>query len=306
MAVRIESRTFKDLRLDALGELAGYNRYEALGRLSHLWEHCTDRQAKVVSEVIVRACLGPRGVEAILGADLGERTEGGIRVKGADGKIEWFAGYRDGAAAGGQARAENADRDAGGRFASKPGPADRPSDPAESSGSPPLDQRPDQLDGSWKAAGPAEPAPLQRSFSSSFSSSSSSAKADGLSVGDLVAMVQGEDWKAWKKFIGLGRWEGLAKGLAPYRLEEILQAKLEAEGADGVPTVGFLLRIIERHRAEPEAKRVQRREAQKAASPQRPKSTVAPLPKPEECTADGIAEAKRIVASLAGKKAMGG
>jgi hypothetical protein len=101
--VRLEAPVFSEARLEALGAIAGYNRYEALGRMAHLWSWCTDRATYVATEAIVRGCLGPAGVEAILGAELGERVEGGIRVRGTAGRVEWLDVKRKAAAAGGSA-----------------------------------------------------------------------------------------------------------------------------------------------------------------------------------------------------------
>jgi len=104
-SVRIEDEAFGEPRIELLGELAGYNRYEALGRLAHLWRMCTHRQQHIVSETVVTACLGPRGVEALIGAELGERAGDGIRVRGTAGRIEWLQELRERAAAGGRSRA---------------------------------------------------------------------------------------------------------------------------------------------------------------------------------------------------------
>lgn len=103
--VRIEDEAFADVRIEMLGTLAGYNRFEALGRLAYLWRMCTQRGAYVVTEAFVSAALGDRGVEALLGAELGERTEGGIRVRGTQGRIEWLEKKRAQSKAGGKANA---------------------------------------------------------------------------------------------------------------------------------------------------------------------------------------------------------
>lgn len=101
--VRLEDAAFGDARIETLGQIAGYNRYEALGRMAHLWRWCTDRATYVVSEAVVRGCLGPQGVEALLESELGERVEGGIRVRGTVGRVEWLDVKRKASAAGGEA-----------------------------------------------------------------------------------------------------------------------------------------------------------------------------------------------------------
>lgn len=101
--VRIEDEAFGDPRIEALGTIAGYNRYEALGRLAHLWRVCTQREAYILSDVQISGCLGAKGPEALIGAELGERVEGGIRIKGTEGRIEWLQKLRASAKAGGAA-----------------------------------------------------------------------------------------------------------------------------------------------------------------------------------------------------------
>lgn len=102
-SVRIEDEAFSDPRYDMLGVLAGYNRYEALGRMACLWRHCTHRESAVVSAKLVAAFLGERGPAAIIEADLGELADGGIRVKGTSGRIEWLRDLRAKSKVGGEA-----------------------------------------------------------------------------------------------------------------------------------------------------------------------------------------------------------
>jgi len=103
-SVRIESEAFSDPRVELLGTLAGYNRYEALGRLAHLWMVCTHRESYELPAVNVIACLGEKGIEALVGSGLGERTESGVRVKGTKGRIEWLKTRREASRAGGEAK----------------------------------------------------------------------------------------------------------------------------------------------------------------------------------------------------------
>jgi uncharacterized phage protein (TIGR02220 family) len=111
-SVRIEDEAFADVRVELLGTVAGYNRFEALGRLAHLWRLCTQRETHVVSEAIVVATLGERGVEALLASELGERvltpgepsdSQMAIRVRGTAGRIEWLSALRSASKAGGEA-----------------------------------------------------------------------------------------------------------------------------------------------------------------------------------------------------------
>lgn len=139
--VRIEDEAFSDPRIELLGSLCGYNRFEALGRLAHLWRMCTRRGEYCVSPAIIAACLGDAGPAAIVTAELGEETPDGIRVKGTEGRIEWRQQYvqqpSSTKAAAGRARAQNAPRDARGRLlprsAAPAGPADVQQDPSSTS-----------------------------------------------------------------------------------------------------------------------------------------------------------------------------
>ncbi len=99
--VRIEAGAFSDQRYELLGQLAGYSRFEALGRMAHLWSVCTELGCAVVSESRIKACLGLAGADAIVEAELGERTEGGVgrpdRMVPAGGRAqESCAGCRPG------------------------------------------------------------------------------------------------------------------------------------------------------------------------------------------------------------------
>lgn len=141
--VRIEAEAFADPRFSLLGHLAGYNADEALGRMARLWAVCTKRGSGVVTSAIVRACLGPSGLEAILGSELGEETAGGIRVKGATSeRVGWYVPAVENrkalAQAAGKKRAANAPRNQRGQLLPSAPPAD---DQRNASGEPADDQR---------------------------------------------------------------------------------------------------------------------------------------------------------------------
>jgi hypothetical protein len=140
MAVRIEEAAFGDARFTALGELAGYNEHEALGRMARLWRYCTQRNAYIAPEAIIRACLGPKGVEALIDADLGERTPEGIRIRGTSGRVEWLEEARNGSSAGGKARAATAERGADGKMLPRQNGESIQRNPAESTAGKTLDQ----------------------------------------------------------------------------------------------------------------------------------------------------------------------
>lgn len=105
-SVRIENDAFTDARMTVLAEAARFrNHYEALGRMAHLWRTCTATQQYVLSEAIVRAHLGKLGPDALVACGLGERVEGGIRIRGTKGRIEWLEKLRVNSEKGGLARA---------------------------------------------------------------------------------------------------------------------------------------------------------------------------------------------------------
>lgn len=105
-SVRIESDAFTDPRFDLLAILADLpgGRFEALGRMAHIWRYCTDRQTHTVSDMIVGAILGTNGPKALVESGLGEATEDGIKIKGTEGRIEWLGRLRENASRGGLAK----------------------------------------------------------------------------------------------------------------------------------------------------------------------------------------------------------
>lgn len=121
----------KDDRFEVLGDIAGYNKYEALGRMNHLWAWCRDRRladapegfdSYVVSEDVVIRFLGEKGVKAILAADvdtfaLGQRVTKGILLRGTSQTVAALRQRAGAASAGGNAR--SAGVPAGGRLAGR-------------------------------------------------------------------------------------------------------------------------------------------------------------------------------------------
>lgn len=103
-SVRIEAEAFSDWRYEKLGQLLGTSRYDALGRMAYVWRHCTERQSHTVTASALDGIGGVSGfAAAMMAADLGEEGPDGIRVKGAEGRIEWLAEIRANAKKGGEA-----------------------------------------------------------------------------------------------------------------------------------------------------------------------------------------------------------
>lgn len=236
MAVRIEQKAFGDARFAALGDLCGYNRHEALGRMAQLWDYCTERNTYVAPESIIRGCLGPNGVEALIDADLGERIEQGIRVRGTSGRVEWLETARTGAQLGGESRAATAVRGPDGRMLPRQNGDSTQRNPAESPAGGQLDQ----------PAGSSRPAP-------------SSPLA--LVLVDVLVLEGGSQERtltvealnkaledAWKWSIPPKWYPGFSK-LAPFSPAELRAARLAVartvadEG--GKPNPGLLLRKLE-------------------------------------------------------------
>lgn len=126
--VAVRTDLVKDERVSALGDLAGYNVYEARGRLVTLWSWCVDRRlldapadsdGYAVSESVVRRFMGPRGVEAMLGDGCDElalavrRHDGLLYLRGTGEYVTSLRGLAATARAGGSARASGTRDDAG-------------------------------------------------------------------------------------------------------------------------------------------------------------------------------------------------
>lgn len=132
--VDLRTDVLKDERFEVLGEIAGYNRYEAIGRMSALWAWCIDRGLKdapdgsdgyVVAEPIALRFLGTRGIAALLadGCDelaLGVRqSDGRLYLRGTSEYVAARRARQETASAGGRARSES-QRDDHGRFVGEP------------------------------------------------------------------------------------------------------------------------------------------------------------------------------------------
>lgn len=144
--VAVETDVVKDESFAVLGDVCGYNRDEALGRVFRMWAWCADRKLRdapegcpgyAVPEGVVVRFLGPDGVRGILGDGvaefaLGERWGDLIYLRGTDATVTSRRSKINGAIAGGEARAREVlatgARDSGGLFVSDDttSPADSP------------------------------------------------------------------------------------------------------------------------------------------------------------------------------------
>lgn len=151
--VTLAHKIHSDRRFDLMAEIAGWSRWEAVGRMSALFARCTALQTDRPLPEVIRVHLGLRGEQLLVESTLGERCEdGSIRVKGGGltggdtDRFGWYEPVREQQREAGAKRAKTAIRGPGGKFG--PGPARSSAHPADTSAS--------------STAGPAEPAEHQR------------------------------------------------------------------------------------------------------------------------------------------------
>ncbi len=152
MAVKIEAVAFTDPRFSILSRellsLAGVQgavppQLQAglgLGIMATVWQWCTVRNRSVLSSLEVQAIIHVDGAdEALVVADLAERTRDGLRIKGATEKrIGWKDKLNQRNEQGGKSRSQSAVRGPGGRFSAGPAKAgDRLDGAPPASASPP-------------------------------------------------------------------------------------------------------------------------------------------------------------------------
>lgn len=102
-AVRIEEEAFGDRRYDVLAQILGLPDADcARGKMAAVWRQCTQETKHVLSAEMVRAILGENGPDALLKSCLGEPVEGGIRIRGTEGRIEWLTKIRKNGRKGGR------------------------------------------------------------------------------------------------------------------------------------------------------------------------------------------------------------
>lgn len=105
-SVRIEDEAFSDERYGVLASLCGLaDPDHARGKMARLWRQCTAQRTYVLPIDLVCSVLGENGAEGIVKADLGEQVDGGIRIRGTKGRIEWLSKLRNNARKGGKAKA---------------------------------------------------------------------------------------------------------------------------------------------------------------------------------------------------------
>jgi hypothetical protein len=121
----------KEVRVEVIADITGFDRDQVLGKLFRLWAWCTDRglddapedcDGYAVPARVIRQFLGERGVEALLGDDCDElamaarRPDGLFYLRGTDETVSRLRTLRSTASAGGLAARDRNKRDGAGRF----------------------------------------------------------------------------------------------------------------------------------------------------------------------------------------------
>lgn len=108
--VNIEEQAWNDPRFRLLGEVAGIDRFSALGRCAALWQHCTEAQTYELSAPYIDVISElPGFAEFLVQADLAVRLESGkYRIRGTQGQIEWLGRLRGNAKKAIEQRKSNA------------------------------------------------------------------------------------------------------------------------------------------------------------------------------------------------------
>ena len=102
-AVRTESDAFGDVRYERLARLAGLaDADHARGKMARLWRQCTMEKRYVLPIEDVIEVLGERAIAALTESRLGEEVDGGVRIRGTKGRIEWLDKLRKNGRKGGR------------------------------------------------------------------------------------------------------------------------------------------------------------------------------------------------------------
>jgi hypothetical protein len=103
--IGVESRALSDPRFRILAKLVGLaDGDHARGKCEHVWNETQERGDYVLSPEIIDAAVQIDGfAEAMIRSELAELADGGVRVRGTAGRIEWLEAKRATAASGGRA-----------------------------------------------------------------------------------------------------------------------------------------------------------------------------------------------------------
>lgn len=105
--INIDAQALIDPRFKGLGKLLGGNHFMALGYMVHIWHYCTERQTYVIERDMVELITDREDfADLLIKAGLAEDSEGGIRIKGLEGRIEWLSSLRENGKKGGRPKKE--------------------------------------------------------------------------------------------------------------------------------------------------------------------------------------------------------
>lgn len=105
--VNIEDTAYGDIRFAKLGRATGQTRFDCLGRMAHVWRHCTSAQTYEITREDFELLYEIEGsFDLAVAAGMLEKVGDGVAyVRGTKGRIEWLSAQRENAAKGGRANA---------------------------------------------------------------------------------------------------------------------------------------------------------------------------------------------------------
>ena len=98
--VNVDQSALVDPRYQKLGRLLKVDRFFALGVMIYIWNQCQEQETYTLTEEEIKDIIPEKKniVEAIISAKLAEKTSDGlIRIKGTEGRIEWLKKKRENA-----------------------------------------------------------------------------------------------------------------------------------------------------------------------------------------------------------------
>jgi hypothetical protein len=95
--VNVDSQALTDARFAVLASLMGADDPDvALGRMIRVWFQCLERETYTLTESVIRALFhgSPDAPKWLVDSELAEPVEGGFRIRGTKGRIEYLAEQR--------------------------------------------------------------------------------------------------------------------------------------------------------------------------------------------------------------------